>query len=89
MCPCSQVRFLWNVISDAISALEPAIDLPAGPDIRDVKDLGIDREDNPIVPDSRGSAIYTDQGFREPRSLRFGCNRLQLFPYAGLGAAVE
>jgi hypothetical protein len=86
---CSGVRLLWNVIFDAISALEPAIDLPARPDIRNVKDFGIDREDNPIVSDSRGSASYTDQGFREPRGLRLGCNRLQLFPYAGLGVAVE
>jgi hypothetical protein len=72
-CPrrlCSYVCFLWNVIYGSVSALEPAINLPSGSDVCNEEDFGIDREDNSIVPHSRGSAIYTDQRFRKPCSLR-------------------
>ena len=86
---CSYVDLLWDFICDPISALEPAIDLSSRPDIRNVEDFGINREDNSIVAHSSSSAICTDQRFREPRGLRFRCNSFQLFLYAGLGIAVK
>jgi len=50
----------WNVSYDSISALEPAIDLPSRPDVRDEEDFRIDREDNSIVAYSRRPAIHAD-----------------------------
>jgi len=61
--------FCLECYHDSALALEPAIDLAAWPDVRDVEDFGIDCEDDSIVAHSRGSAIYTNQRFREPCGL--------------------
>jgi hypothetical protein len=72
-----------------MSPLEPAVDSSARPDVRNVEDFRINRENYPIVANPSCSLVGARQRFRKTRVARVCCDCVQLGHDAGLRGTVE
>jgi hypothetical protein len=82
-------RILEISLSEKTLPLESAIDSSARPNVCNEQNLRVNRENYPIVADTRSSLVGAGQGFREARVTWLCGDRVQLGYNPGLRGTIE